>query len=302
MSGSESPDVPDDRPDTSPAGHTTVVIVTRDRVDELEVTLTRLESLPERPEVVVVDNASADGTADRVVAHHPNVRVLRSDVNLGAAGRTLGVGIARTPYVAFSDDDSWWGPGSLTRAAQAMERHPSLALVAARILVGPQERIDPTCTAMADSPLPQVDGLPGRPVLGFVACGAVVRRSAYLEVGGFHPRLRLGAEERLLAMDLRARGHRLQYLPDVVAYHHPSPRRDSSERRMIVTRNDLWSAWLRRPFPVAARATWRTARAAASSPDVRAGLAMAVREGGWVVRERAVLAADVEAELRLLEA
>jgi N-acetylglucosaminyl-diphospho-decaprenol L-rhamnosyltransferase len=37
-------------------------------------------------------------------------------------------------------------------------------------------------------------------VLGFVACGAVVRRSAFLEADGFHPRFEVGGEESILVL------------------------------------------------------------------------------------------------------
>jgi Glycosyl transferase family 2 len=71
-----------------PAGF---VIASRDRRASLLSTLARLESLPEHPPVVVVDNASADGTAAAVRRAHPRVRVIALDENLGAAARTIGV-------------------------------------------------------------------------------------------------------------------------------------------------------------------------------------------------------------------
>ena len=44
--------------------------------------------------------------------------------------------------------------------------------------------------------------LPGRSVLGFLACGAVVRRSAFVQAGGFDPVVHFGGEEERLALDL----------------------------------------------------------------------------------------------------
>ena len=125
---------------------------------------------------------------------------------LGSAARTLGVAAAGTPLVAFSDDDSWWAPGALERAARAFETYPRLGLLAARIVVEPGGRLDPTSRAMRESPLACELALPGPPVLGFLACGAVARRSAVLECGGFHPRYGFGGEEHLLAVDLAAAG------------------------------------------------------------------------------------------------
>jgi GT2 family glycosyltransferase len=254
-----------------------VVIITRDRRDELLRTLGLLAAVPERPRVVVVDNGSRDGTAAAVLAAHPTVEVIALPEDVGAAGRTAGVRAVETPYVAFCDDDSWWAPGALARAADLLDADPRLGLVAARVLVGREERLEPACAAMAASPLAPEAGLPGPRILGFVACGAVVRRSAYLEVGGFDPSHGVGGEEALLATDLASAGWRLVYVDDVVAHHHPSGVRDPTERRATVVRNDLWFAWQRRPLAHALRHTARAAAAARRDPAARAGVTAALR-------------------------
>ncbi|MGW0187685.1 glycosyltransferase family 2 protein, partial [Streptomyces sp. NPDC003362] len=111
-----------------PDDRTTVVVITRDRRPELLRTLRTLRDLPERPPVIVTDNGSADGTADAVARDHPEVLLLRPGRNLGAVGRNLAVRRVRTPYVAFCDDDTWWEPGSLRRAADAPTGERSLHL------------------------------------------------------------------------------------------------------------------------------------------------------------------------------
>src|SRR5215212_8503970 len=151
-----------------------VVIATRNRVASLLATLDRLRALPERPRVIVVDNGSTDGTADAVRGEHPEVEVLCPGRNLGCGARNDGARASRAPYVAFSDDDSWWADGALGRAADLFDASPRLALLAARVLVGPEGTLDPVCDAMAASPLGTGEGLPGPRVLGFVACGSVV--------------------------------------------------------------------------------------------------------------------------------
>jgi GT2 family glycosyltransferase len=169
-----------------------VVIATRNRGTELLGTLARLRALDEQPSIMVVDNGSTDGTAELVRIRCPGVQVVGLRRNRGGAARTVGARLVDSPYVAFSDDDSWWAPGALGQAAELLDRHPRLAVLAARVLVGPDRRRDPVCDEMAHSPLPPADDLPGPSVLGFIACGAVVRRSAFLEVGGFHARLGVG--------------------------------------------------------------------------------------------------------------
>src|SRR5215213_5311061 len=276
-----------------------VVIATRNRGPELLGTLTRLRALHEQPPIVVVDNGSSDGTAELVTTHHPGVQVVGLRRNQGAAARTVGARLVDTPYVAFSDDDSWWAPGALSGAADLLDRHPRLAVLAARVLVGPEERLDPVCAEMAHSPLPSADDLPGPSVLGFIACGAVVRRSAFLEVGGFDVRLGVGGEEELLAVDLAASGWGLAYVDEVVAHHHPS--RGSRERRSgNALRNELWSLWLRRPLPRAVTGSARLLAAMLRAGDGHA-IASAARGMPWALRRRRVVPPSVERQARLLE-
>src|SRR5215212_9291132 len=196
-----------------------IVIATRNRCRQVLSTLERLVTLPERPPVIVVDNASCDPTVAAVPSSFPDVRLVPLERNHGAAARNFGVDAAATPYVAFSDDDSWWAEGALGLAEDALRQSPKLGLIAARILVGPEQRLDPTCARMAAGPANE--NLPGRAVSGFVACGAVVRRDAYLDARGFHPRYGTGGEERLLAIDLLRLGWGLAFISDVVCHHHP---------------------------------------------------------------------------------
>jgi GT2 family glycosyltransferase len=277
-----------------------VVIATRNRGTELLGTLARLRALDEQPPIVVVDNGSTDGTAELVRANYPGVQVVGLRRNRGGAARTVGARLVDRPYVAFSDDDSWWAPGALRRAAELLERHPRLAVLAARVLVGPDQRLDPVCQEMAHSPLPPAADLPGPSVLGFIACGAVVRRAAFLEAGGFDVRLGVGGEEELLSVDLAARGWGLAYVEEVVAHHHPSPSRDPSGRRRIQIRNALWSAWLRRPLGGAARQTAHLAALAMHQPGAWSGILLALAGLPWVLRERRPIHCELEAALRTL--
>ncbi|QRP49724.1 glycosyltransferase family 2 protein [Amycolatopsis sp. FDAARGOS 1241] len=273
------------------SARTTVVIATRDRARELDRTLTELSAVDPRPPVVVLDNASRDDTA-AVAGKHDQVRVIRLPHNLGAAARNLGVLVAGTPYVAFSDDDSWWAPDALREAERIFDDHPRVGLLAARTLVGPECREDPVTPALAHSPLGTPEGGPGPLVLGFLACSAIVRRAAYLEAGGFSPLLHFGAEEQLLAYDLAARGWDMCYAGQLRAHHHPSRSRPpSSWRRRAERRNRLLIAVLRRPW----REVVRTALGAPSAvPSALPKLARA-----W--HGRRVLPDRVEQQARTLE-
>jgi len=258
-------------------------------------------ALPERPPLIVVDNASTGGTTEAVARAFPQVRLHRLDVNAGAAGRNVGVELAATPYVAFSDDDSWWEPWALARGVAYFDAAPRLGLLNGRILIGPDDRLDPVCREMRSSPLPAEPGLPGPAILGFVACGAIVRREAFLQVGGFDARLGVGGEEELLAIDLEEAGWRLAYADDVVAHHHPSTSRDPAERRRRLARNALWTAWLRYPAGSAWRQTLQTAMLACTDDAARAGFVQALSELGSILDERRPPATELAQRLRLLE-
>jgi len=285
-----------------PDDRVAVVIVTRDRLSSLLTTIEQLRALPRAHQVVVVDNGSTDGTVEAVSRMQPEVTLIALKGNRGGAARTVGAVQVTTPYIAFCDDDSWWAPGALTRAADPLDAHPTLAVLAARVLLGDEQALEPACAVMAASPLPSRRPLPGPAVLGFIACGAVVRRSAYLAVGGFHARFGIGGEEELLAVDLAAAGFDLAYVNGVVAHHYPSPVRNREVRQRTVTRNALWVAWLRRPPRGAVQRTVRLARPALRNRAVRAGLFAALRGLPWVAAQRRSVPRGLETTLRLLDA
>jgi GT2 family glycosyltransferase len=281
---------------------TTVVIATRNRRGELLKTLTQLTALRPRPPIIVVDNGSHDGTGPAVHREFPVVDLVELDHNEGAAARNLGVARAPTPYVAFSDDDSWWASDALTRAERVLDDNPRVALVAATTLVGPGGTPDPVAELMAASPLGHRPGLPGPSVLGFLACSVVVRREAYLGSGGFSALLHFAGEEKLLSYDLAAAGWELCYVDQILAHHHPSSARVADGRRLAQElRNDLLIAWLRRPLPVALRKTAHTAGRVPHDPVARRALAGFLRRLPAALAGRTRLPGRVEGQVRLLE-
>jgi len=279
-----------------------VVMITHNRVHEVVRSLDELVRLPEKPRIVVVDNGSGDGTAVVVAQRFPHVEVLDAGGNLGAAARTVGVRHVDAPYVAFCDDDTWWEPGALGMAADRFDAQSRLAIVTGRVLVGPENREDPACAVLASSPLPRDPRMPGPSLLGFLAGASVIRRSAFLQVGGFEPRFFIGGEEELLAADLAARDWWLCYVPDLVVHHHPSLLRDAPRRRSTLARNAIWFAWLRRPLPIALRKTLQLAWRQPWNRDSMRTLAEGMCGLPWALKNRRLLPPEVERGLRLLEA
>jgi GT2 family glycosyltransferase len=267
-----------------------VVVLTHNRATELERTLRALVQLPEAPRLIVADNASGDDTAE-VMRRFPQAAHVRLPCNCGAAGRNAGVEQVRTPYVAFCDDDTWWAPGALTRAADLLDAHPRLAAVAACVLIGSDERMDEACVRMAQSPLAE-QGLPGPALIAFMAGAAVMRVAAYRSVGGYEPRFFIGAEEPLMGLDLATHGWQMMYAADVVTHHHPSVARDVPARRVLEGRNRLWLAWLRLPWRMAWRDSRRLLRNLSAQGTAGAALRAALRGLPWVLARRRVASAN----------
>lgn len=193
-------------------------------------------------EVVLVDNASYDGTAQQVRAAHPWVRVIDSTTNLGfAAGNNLAARHARGRHLLLLNPDALPAPGALRRGITLMDQHPqaglgggelrgtdgsrqpsarmfptlrdeffTLAGLAARHptsrLFGRLDRrwADPEQAAL-------VDWIPG----AFVFIPAAV----WARLGGFDERFFMYYEEVDLCRRLQAAGLQVHYWPELKATH-----------------------------------------------------------------------------------
>lgn len=270
-----------------------IVLITHGRCSEALTTVERLRALPAKPKVIVVDNASADGTAQALRQRFPDVLVVGLPRNIGAAARNEGVARVTTRYVAFCDDDTWWQPGALPMACALLDAFPRVGVITGRLLVGAQQREDPTCALMHASPL-RSEGVPGRAILGFFAGACVMRVTAFRAVGGYERRLFLGCEEALMALDLAALGWHMAYVPELVCHHYPSTSRDPVARRRLLARNHLLITWLRLSVRESLRETLAFAHAVRRDPELWPAVASALRALPWVLADRRVVPPAVE--------
>ena len=207
----------------------------------------------------------------------------------------VGVAHCQTPFVAFCDDDSWWDPQAPSIAETVFDRHPTVALLAARTVVWPSQCDDPLTAALADSPLGRDPALPGPSILGFLACSAVVRKDAFEAVGGFKQDIALPRRGAALVLGpVRPRVGPLLLspiggVPPAVgdAPGRRCPGRSESAKRGI-------AAWLRRPARRCVATSAALARAATRDTAHARALGEALRLLPTVLRERRRLPADVE--------
>ena len=284
---------------------TTFVIASRNRAAELADVVGRLLDTTACP-IIVVDNHSEDdsvATVKRLGARSAGrIRLIELPTNAGAVGRNVGVAACATPYVAFCDDDSWWQPDAPAIGEQTFDRYSRVGLLAAKTIVLPANREDSFCRRLADSPLGQRADLPGPSILGFMACAAMVRKSAFEAAGGFSELLHFRGEEQLLAVDMAAMGWELCYCPELVAVHQPSRvRATTAAQDARALRNTALTSWLRRPLRHCVKATGTLLAAALHDGEHARGAAEALARLPAVVSRRRRLPAHVERALAMLE-
>jgi glycosyltransferase involved in cell wall biosynthesis len=170
-----------------------VVVPTRNRSALLSLALASvLRQRGVEIEVIVVDEASSDGTAEvlaAAAAGDARLRVVRHDTPRGvSAARNRGAAEARGEWVAFLDDDDLWAPDKLARqldSARAALRHwaytGSVNITnACRIIYG----VPPMAPEEVVAALPHYNAVPGG------GSNVVMRHRVWKEIGTFDTRLR----------------------------------------------------------------------------------------------------------------
>ena len=115
----------------------TAIIVNYNAGAELRRALQSIaDDMGERPwEAVVVDNASADGSAEIALDFHPHATLVRNTQNVGfGRGVNQGLAAARAPMVLIMNPDCRLEPGAIARLASELERHSGCVIVGPRIL------------------------------------------------------------------------------------------------------------------------------------------------------------------------
>ncbi len=198
-------------------------------------------------EVLVLDNGSSDGTADWLRRHHPRVRLVESDANLGfCAGNNRLVEAAAGDAVALVNNDTRPHPDWLAALVDALRAAPpDVAAVSGRILDWTGERLDFARGVMTfdghafqlgfrrrlDGPELEAGGVdvvpPDGAELAF-PCGGnmLVRRAAFRAAGGFDEAYFAYLEDVDLGWRLWSGGERVLYAHDAVVHHRSSATSD----------------------------------------------------------------------------
>ena len=218
------------------------VVIVNYRTAELTVAAARSAlSEPEVAEVVVVDNASDDGSLghlqEQLEGSSPPVAVVGSDRNLGfGRGCELGVSRSTAPLLLFLNSDATLSPGSLGVLRSTLLSDPELGVVAP-FVYGP----DGQTRQVSHGVFPSLRSIVARTNLRPPATlepdwvsgvAMLARRADHAAAGGFDPGFVMYMEDIDLCRRLRAAGKGIRLVPDAAVRHvGGASRRSSVEQR-----------------------------------------------------------------------
>ena len=194
----------------------TIVFLVYDRRDELRTSLQKMlfesDYDADKVDVIVVDNASTDGSAAMVEEEFPQVRVIRREANCGVSGWNDGFAVATGDYVLALDDDCYLPPDGLRRTITAA-REQDADLVSFKVI----------STADPDFVFSEKyrTGL-----FMFWGCAVLVRQEPLRQLVGYDPEIFVWANELEFMIRFFDRGYRHLHLPEVVAQHMKAPSAD----------------------------------------------------------------------------
>jgi len=191
-----------------------IVFVAYNRRDELAISLEhvfdRLDYPADRLEVIVVDNASEDETAEMVRERFPRAELIRNPENVGASAWNVGVTTARGDWRMILDDDCYITGDALKTAVHRAREHDA-DLVSFHPVSG-----------VAEGYSFEEEYRTG--LLSFWGCAALFSRRAIENEPFYDPNIFIWTNEMELTMRLLDRGFRHLYLPEVEPIHMKPPK------------------------------------------------------------------------------
>jgi hypothetical protein len=196
-------------------------------------------------ELIVVDNASTDGSAERVERRFPDVRVIRNRTNLGYGhGNNVGARRARGQFLVFLNPDTVVEPGWLEPLIKTLESDPHAGLATSRILLlSDPDRVNTCGNDVHLTGLTLCRGM-GKERAAFttqeqvsaVSGAAFAMRSELFEaLGGFDTSFFMYMEDTDLSWRARLAGYGCLFVPQSVVYHdyalHFGPRKTFYQER-----------------------------------------------------------------------
>lgn len=217
---------------SSPALRASIVILNYNGLSVLPACLVAVhgQELEGGFEVIVVDNASSDGSAAWIRREQPWVHLVDAGANLGfAGGNNLGIRHARGPYVVLLNNDTAVQPGWLAALVGAADAEPKAGAVTSKLVFmdRPGTIQNAGCLLLSDgsggdrgsqqADVGQFDR--SEEVFAFCGAGVLLRRQALEDVGNFDEAFFMYYEDLDLSWRMRLRGWTVLYEPGAVIEH-----------------------------------------------------------------------------------
>jgi GT2 family glycosyltransferase len=204
------------------------VVVNYNRKREILLTITKTELLPgfnrRDHEIIVVDNASIDGSAAAISELHPDVILVANEKNIGVPAWNIGFEVSSGDYFVILDDDSHIELG-LDKAITYLDKHENVGILALNIQGG----------AFQTSDWKHLHHYSG-----FIGCGAIIRRSLYDLIGGYADWIFLYTNEYEYGMRCMQAGYDIIYYGNCLVSHRTSNINRSSKRLVTYSvRNEM---------------------------------------------------------------
>ena len=239
-----------------------IIIIVYNGTAYLERCLTSLrQAIGSGGEIILVDNASTDGSADFVQHRYPEVILLRNEVNRGfAAACNQGAKYAQSDYLVFLNQDTQVLPGWLDGLIDGLGQE-SIGLTTSKVLLMSRpdqinlcgQDIHFTGLNFSRGFLCPADQFPGPEMVGAVAGASfAIRRELWERLGGFDEELFMYYEETDLCWRARLAGYQSLYVPTSVVYHDYRPGEHSfsawyyskRNRYILLLKNWRWATLL----------------------------------------------------------
>ncbi len=204
------------------------VIVNYNRKEEILLTITKCKEIIKNTsgdfEIIIVDNASADGSAEAVKAAYPDVVLMENPVNTGAPAWNLGFAQAKGDYFIILDDDSHIVSG-LGDALSYIEQHSDIGVLALNVSGGLYQTDHWIDLAEKD---------------GFIGCGAILRKELYDKIGGYADWIFLYTNEWEYGIRCMQAGYKVIYFAKCHVLHRASVINRTSKRLIVFSvRNEM---------------------------------------------------------------
>jgi GT2 family glycosyltransferase len=184
----------------------TVNILSFNRKDELRNTLTKVyEQDYKNIEVIVVDNASSDGSTEMVKKEFPSVQFIQMEKNIGIAGWNEGFKVAKGEYVLVLDDDSYPDSKTIKKGIEVISRDKEIAIIAFNVYDVSRNKSQTSFYK--------------KPFLDFIGCGAIIKRSVFSLVHGFDPSFFIYAHELDFSIRVLDTGFKIEYNAEAYIFH-----------------------------------------------------------------------------------